>query len=195
MKPVASKRSFHAILAVLLVVVFLVGLKIVDVIIVARSPRPAAAVVVVDQPQLIMNTLDIYPYAGAHTQSDFIIKDAAGALSDRMQSGRRLPLLHGHRDRGVGGRKLLSREGRSGPGSQAQLQELFFARLDSESTTGVRIPRTTDYGALPVDRPERMRVTADDHHPSPWGMEFYANAVAEAPFREKILEQHGDRRQ
>jgi hypothetical protein len=40
-----------------------------------------------------------------------------------------------------------------------------------------------------------MRVTADDYHPSPWGMESCANVVAEALFREKILEQHGDKRQ
>src|SRR3972149_1547645 len=80
MKPGSSRRSFGVILAVLLVVVFLIGLKIVDMIIVAQSPLQAVAVVDVDQPQLIMNTLDIYPYDGAHTQSDFIIKEAAGAL-------------------------------------------------------------------------------------------------------------------
>jgi len=76
----SKRRSFGVLLAVLLVVVFLVGLKLVDMAIVARSPQQAVAVVDVDAPQLIMNTLDIYPYDGAHTQSDFIIEKSAGAL-------------------------------------------------------------------------------------------------------------------
>lgn len=76
----SNRRSFGVILAAVLVAVFLAGLKAVDMVIVARSPEQAVAVVDIDAPQLIMNTLDIYPYDGAHTQSDFIIEKSAGAL-------------------------------------------------------------------------------------------------------------------
>ena len=67
------------------------------------------------------------------------------------------------------------------PPNEALLESL-------ESGAGVKILRTTDYVGMPVERPERMNLSPDDYHPSLWGMEFYANAVAEALVREQILE-------
>jgi GDSL-like lipase/acylhydrolase family protein len=61
-----------------------------------------------------------------------------------------------------------------------------------ESITEMKIFRTLDYVVRPVDRPERIYVSAEDYHPSLWGMKFYANAVAETLFREGILEQRDD---
>jgi hypothetical protein len=58
-----------------------------------------------------------------------------------------------------------------------------------ELTTGIKILRTTDYISLPVEQPERMSQSAADLHPSVWGMEFYATAVARALLQERVLEQ------
>jgi hypothetical protein len=52
-----------------------------------------------------------------------------------------------------------------------------------EAVTGKKVLRTTDYVRMPVPQAKRMRATADDNHPSLWGMEFYARAVAEALVR------------
>ena len=49
--------------------------------------------------------------------------------ADRLHARGRLPLLHGQRDRGAGGRQLLPEEGRPGSGAQARLQERLRARL------------------------------------------------------------------
>lgn len=75
-----KERVFKLIVSAVLAIVFLVGLKVVDLIIAARMPKQAVAVVDLNQPRLTMNTLDIYPYDGAHTQADFIRKESAGAL-------------------------------------------------------------------------------------------------------------------
>lgn len=75
---------------------------------------------------------------------------------------------------------------------QSPREEALLESL--ESITEVKILRTLDYVSRPVDRPERIYVSPDDFHPSLWGMEFYANAVAEALFRERILEQLEDAR-
>ena len=71
---------FTSVVVGFLVLVFFGGLKLVDMVIMARTPAQAVAVVEHDQAQLTMNTLDVYPYDGAHTQSDFIIEAARGAL-------------------------------------------------------------------------------------------------------------------
>lgn len=73
---------------------------------------------------------------------------------------------------------------------QSTREEALLGSL--ESITGMKILRTLDYVSRPVDRPERIYVSPDDYHPSRWGMEFYANAVAEALFRERIVEQRED---
>jgi hypothetical protein len=76
-----KKVVVFKVVTLLLVVVFSLGaLKVVDVIIVARSPKQAVAVVDLNQPALTMNTLDVYPYDGTHTQADFIMKGSGGAL-------------------------------------------------------------------------------------------------------------------
>jgi hypothetical protein len=75
---------------------------------------------------------------------------------------------------------------------QSPQEEALLGSL--ESITEVKIFRTLDHVARPVDRPERIYVSPNDYHPSLWGMEFYANAVAEALFRERILEQREDTR-
>jgi len=62
------------------------------------------------------------------------------------------------------------------------------ALLDSlEAVTGKKVLRTTDYVRMPVPQAKRMNATADDDHPSLWGMEFYANAVAEALVRNGLV--------
>jgi hypothetical protein len=68
------------------------------------------------------------------------------------------------------------------------------ALLDSlEAVTGKKVLRTTDYVRLPVPQAKRMNATADDNHPSLWGMEFYAKAVAEALVRNGLVKDLGDR--
>lgn len=63
------------------------------------------------------------------------------------------------------------------------------ALLESlEQVTGKKVLRTTDFVSMPVERPERMNATPDDSHPSLWGMEFYANAVAKALMQERLVE-------
>lgn len=61
------------------------------------------------------------------------------------------------------------------PHQQALLHSL-------EAVTGKKVLRTTDYVRMPVPQAERMNATPD-YHPSLWGMEFYARAVAEALVR------------
>jgi len=51
---------------------------------------------------------------------------------------------------------------------------------------GQSVLRTTDYVELPVPAPERLNASAEDFHPSLWGMEFYANAVADALVKERL---------
>ena len=68
------------------------------------------------------------------------------------------------------------------------------ALLDSlEAVTGKTVLRTTDYVRMPVPQAKRMNATADDNHPSLWGMEFYANAVAEALVRNGLVKDPGHR--
>jgi hypothetical protein len=74
-----------------------------------------------------------------------------------------------------------NREYLASPQEQALLRSL-------ESISGGKILRTTDYVSMPVERPGRLNASPDDRHPSLWGMEFYANAVAEALIREKVVE-------
>ncbi len=71
---------FKALTIFLVIVFFLGALKVVDMILVARSPKQAVAVVDLNQPTLTMNTLDVYPYDGTHTQADFVIKASGGSL-------------------------------------------------------------------------------------------------------------------
>ena len=62
------------------------------------------------------------------------------------------------------------------------------ALLESlETMTGRRVLRTTDYIKMPVPRAERMNAAPDNFHPSLWGMELYANAVAEALVRNELV--------
>jgi hypothetical protein len=49
--------------------------------------------------------------------------------------------------------------------------------------TGRTVLCTTDYVQMPMPPPERMNAAPDNFHPSLWGMEFYAKAVAEALVR------------
>lgn len=56
-----------------------------------------------------------------------------------------------------------------------------------EVVTGKRVLRTTDYVEMPLPQPERMNFGADNYHPSLWGMEFYAKAVAEALVRSGLV--------
>jgi lysophospholipase L1-like esterase len=56
-----------------------------------------------------------------------------------------------------------------------------------EEVTGAQVLRTTDYVRLPVPAPERMNVSWDDLHPSRWGMEFYANAVADVLVQRRLV--------
>ena len=68
------------------------------------------------------------------------------------------------------------------------------ALLDSlEAVTGKKVLRTTDYVRMPVPQAKRMNATADDNHPSLWGMEFYANAVAESLVRNGLVKDPGVR--
>ena len=71
---------FRTILCLFLLGFFFGGLKVVDKIVIARSPKQHMAVINLNQSELTMNALDSYPYDGAHTQADFIIKQSAGAL-------------------------------------------------------------------------------------------------------------------
>ncbi len=71
-------------------------------------------------------------------------------------------------------------------GREAILNGQEAALWDSlERIGGKRILRTTDYVPMPVAGPERMNSSPDNFHPSVWGMEFYADAVATG------LSQHG----
>lgn len=58
-----------------------------------------------------------------------------------------------------------------------------------EKGTGKQVLRTTDFVKMPVEQPERINASPDDYHPSLWGRRFYAEAVAEALFKEGILTQ------
>ena len=58
---------------------------------------------------------------------EYLVQRARRA--DRVHARGRLPLLHGQRDRGAGGRQLLPQEGRPGSGAQARLQERLRAGL------------------------------------------------------------------
>jgi hypothetical protein len=71
---------FVLIISSVMGLLFLGLLKVADLVIVARSSKQAVAVVDLNQPRLTMNTLDVYPYDGAHTQADFIIAESGGAL-------------------------------------------------------------------------------------------------------------------
>jgi hypothetical protein len=75
-----KRFAFGLIIAFLLAGFFFGGLKVVDMVIMARTPPQAVAVVDHDATRLSMNTLDVYPYDGAHTQADFIIPEAGGGL-------------------------------------------------------------------------------------------------------------------
>jgi hypothetical protein len=59
--------------------------------------------------------------------------------------------------------------------------ETLLASL--ERLTGQRVHRTIDHVEMPVASPERMNHSADNFHPSVWGMEFYAQAVADMLLR------------
>jgi hypothetical protein len=52
---------------------------------------------------------------------------------------------------------------------------------------GWTVLRTTDYIQMPVPQAERMNTAPDDFHASLWGMELYANAVAEALARNGLV--------
>jgi GDSL-like lipase/acylhydrolase family protein len=56
-----------------------------------------------------------------------------------------------------------------------------------EEVTGRPILRTLDHVRWPVPAPERMYVSPEDLHPSRWGMEFYANAVADALVQKRLV--------
>ena len=80
--------------------------------------------------------------------------------ADRLHARGRLPLLHGQRDRGAGGRQLLPQEGRPGSGAEARLQERLRARLADDAGGRLRSPgrsfRPEDpRRADPRDRPCR----------------------------------------
>jgi len=57
-----------------------------------------------------------------------------------------------------------------------------------ERVTGKKVLRTTDYIKMPVEQPERMKAAPDNEHPSLWGMNLYAEAVAEALMEDGSLE-------
>lgn len=58
------------------------------------------------------------------------------------------------------------------------------ALLESlEKVTEQPIHKTTDHIPMPLPDPERMNVSPDNYHPSPWGIALYADAVAEALIR------------
>ncbi|MBM4329284.1 MAG: SGNH/GDSL hydrolase family protein [Deltaproteobacteria bacterium] len=48
-----------------------------------------------------------------------------------------------------------------------------------ERLTGKKVYGLLDFVKRPVEKPERMNVNPDNYHPSLWGMQFYATAVAE----------------
>ncbi len=58
-----------------------------------------------------------------------------------------------------------------------------------EEVAGEQVLRSTDYVRLPVEAPERMNVSRGDLHPSLWGMEFYANVVADALVKRRLVRQ------
>lgn len=69
-------------------------------------------------------------------------------------------------------------------GEEYILTDIDRSLLESLSElTGKTIHETTGYVDMPVEGPERMNHSPDNHHPSLWGMEFYANAVAEMLIR------------
>jgi hypothetical protein len=73
-------------------------------------------------------------------------------------------------------------------GTEYLLRPPERALLDSlEAVTGKKALRTTDYVRMPVAQAQRMNATPDDTHPSLWGMEFYARAVAEALVRNGLV--------
>jgi hypothetical protein len=62
------------------------------------------------------------------------------------------------------------------------------ALLESlEKVTARKVLRTTDYVAVPVPDLERIKASPEDFHPSVWGMEFYAKAVAEGLLRQGLV--------
>jgi hypothetical protein len=68
------------------------------------------------------------------------------------------------------------------------------ALLESlEKLVEVKILGTTDYIAMPAENPERMNSAPDDFHPSLWGMEIYAGAVADALTKETRAKRVGRR--
>ncbi|HKQ26536.1 MAG TPA: SGNH/GDSL hydrolase family protein [Burkholderiales bacterium] len=70
-----------------------------------------------------------------------------------------------------------------------RLKRQGIALLESlERVTEKKVLRTTDYVKMPVEQPERMKVTPDNEHPSLWGMNLYAAAIAEALMRGGSLE-------
>jgi hypothetical protein len=48
-----------------------------------------------------------------------------------------------------------------------------------ERLTGHKVYGLLDFAKRPVKKPERMNVNPDNYHPSRWGMQFYATAVAD----------------
>ncbi|MFZ5867686.1 MAG: hypothetical protein ACOYXY_17510 [Thermodesulfobacteriota bacterium] len=48
-----------------------------------------------------------------------------------------------------------------------------------ERLTGHKVYGLLDFVKRPVEKPERMNVNPDNYHPSRWGMQFYATAVAD----------------
>jgi lysophospholipase L1-like esterase len=79
-------------------------------------------------------------------------------------------------------------------GKEYNLARQQKALLDSlETITGRTVLRTTDYIEMPVPQAERMNAAPDNFHPSRWGMELYAKAVAEALVRNGLLRRAGQR--
>jgi hypothetical protein len=77
-RPVGRRVAFGAIIALLLVAFLLVGLKVTDILVLARMARPLGY----DRnaAELAMSAVDIYPYDGGHTQPNFIVPGSDGAL-------------------------------------------------------------------------------------------------------------------
>jgi hypothetical protein len=62
------------------------------------------------------------------------------------------------------------------------------ALLESlEKVTGQSVLKTTDHIPMPLPDPERMNISPDNYHPSPWGIGLYADAVAEALIRNSYV--------
>ena len=59
--------------------------------------------------------------------------------------------------------------------------------------TGQPMHGLLDYIRLPVPNPERMNHSADNMHPSTWGMQMYADAVSKIILKSgiKSLAHHG----